>query len=535
MGMQEHWDYIIVGAGSAGCALAHELATSRPDEKILVLEAGGSDRSPFIRLQAGAFRACVDHDWGYWSQPDPTRNGAKERWWKGRVLGGSSSVNSTIFVRGAAQDYDGWSRICGGAGGWSARDVMPLFRELERSDQPDAARGRDGPLHVRTVKRPHAVLDAFIQSARAVGYPFNRDYNGERQEGVAYAQLTQSRGGWRCSAARAFLRPLLGRSNLELELDALVEKIHVENGRAVGVSFRQGGQGRRQNARHIILCAGAINSPKLLMLSGIGGRQELERHGIPVVKDLPGVGRHLKEHPLTRVIYRTRVATYNLTEGLWQKFAIAAKFLVHGEGPIANVFEGVAFLKSAPMEPNPDLQLHFVSLGYLTTPDSMLVLAPYPSVLIYVNKSHPASSGHVRLASADPKEPPLIEPRLFEDRSDMDVLVRGIALVRQIMRQEPIASLLKEESEPGSPVASTEALEEYVRTHTTTANHTAGTCCMGIDEDAVVGPDLRVRGIENLWVADASIMPTLVSGNTNAACMMIGKKLGKQLIARRGA
>ena len=519
------WDYLIIGAGSAGCALADGLVKS--GRTVLILEAGGSDCSPFIKIPAGVFHGCKKYDWGYHAQPDLSRHGIEERWLRGRVLGGSSSINGTKYMRAAAADFDRWSALCGGVGGWSANEVMPIFRDLETSDQSGALRGQSGPLYVRTVKRPHAISQAFIKSACAVGYPFNSDYNGHTQDGVAYTQFSQHRG-FRCSAADAFLKPHLGRKNLRLLLHALVQKIEVVNGRAVAVAFRHRGTLHRETAREIILCAGAINSPKLLMLSGIGGREELKSYGIDVTIDLPGVGHNFKDHPFLSLTYRTRIPTYNLTEGFLQKLSIAAKFVLHGEGPISNLFEVVGFLKSSESEPIPDIRLTFYALGYLKTPDHRYRLAPYSAVMVSLQKSYPVSSGQIRLRSKNPNDPPLIECPLLHAQADVDTMVRGIHTIRRIMRTEPIASLVEEETVPGSQTQDGAALEPFVRNHTAIPYHSIGSCRMGIGGDAVVDPDLRVWGMENLWIADASIMPDHISADTNATCLMIGAKLGIQ-------
>jgi choline dehydrogenase len=408
---------------------------------------------------------------------------------------------------------------------------MPIFRELETSDQLGPLRGRTGPLHVRTVRRPHALTEAFVESACACGHPFNEDYNGAVQAGVAYAQLSQ-RNGLRCSAADAFLKPLLGKKNIKLVLNASAQRIELANSRAVAVAFSNRGNKRRETARDIIVCVGAIASPKLLMLSGIGDPEELGRHNIDVVVDLPGVGRNLNEHPLIKLTYRTKIPTYNLTGGLLQKLGIAIQFVKSREGPISNLFEAVAFLKSSPSEPFPDIQLHFLPAGYLTLPNGAIGLAPYPSVTVLLNKSLPKSCGRTRLTSRNPEDAPLIECRLLEDEADVDTMVQGVKAVRRIMATEPMASLLAEEITPGPHVESVSALKAYVRDHTGIAFHPAGTCRMGTGTDAVVGPDLRVRGTDNLWISDASIMPDLISGNTNAGCMMIGVKLGRYFNAR---
>jgi choline dehydrogenase len=524
------WDYIIIGAGSAGCALAHQIAKSGRTARVLILEAGGSDRSLYIKVPAGVSRACAKFDWGYEAQPDPSRNGAKEHWTRGKVLGGSSSINGTIYVRGAADDFDCWSADCSHRGGWSAREVMPIFRDFEGSDQADPFRGQAGPLRIRTVKRPHAITQAFIQSACAAGYPFNEDYNGRSQEGVSPVQFTQRRG-LRCSAADAFLKPLLGGKSIRLLLNALVEKIEFVDGRAVGVIFRRRGKRQRETARDIILCAGVINTPKLLMLSGVGDPEELRRCKIDVVLDLPAVGRNLKDHQYLYLAYRSKIPTYNPTEGLLQKFGMAANFVLNGEGPISNIVESIAFVKSSDNGSRPDIQIFFQPVGFLSRPGGDWNLTPYPSIGLVLANSYPVSSGRVRLASADPGEPPLIEYPLLESQLDVDAMIRGVQTIRRIMNTNPISNLINEEILPGGETEDRSALEAFIRSNTSICKHSIGTCRMGLGADAVVEPDLLVRGTRNLWIADASIIPNTMSANTNAACMMIGAKLGKQLVA----
>jgi len=521
------WDYIIIGAGSSGCALAYELV--RAGRSVLIIEAGGSDRSPFIKFPAGTRRAGAKFDWGYRSQPDPSRNGVTENWTRGRVLGGSSSINGMMYVRGTKEDYDRWDLP-----GWSAKAVMPIFREMECSDQLGPVRGQGGPLHVRTIRHPHGIVQAFAAAAHGAGFPYNPDYNGESQEGVAFAQLSQRRG-FRCSAADAFLRPLLGRKNLKLLLDTLVEKINFENGRATSVTLMQQGRRRQELARDIVLCAGAINSPKLLMLSGIGDEEELSRLKIGVVRNLPAVGRHLKEHPLVTLGFRTKVPTNNLTEGLFQKLGFAAKFLWHGDGPIADLFECAVFARSTPAQANPDLQIVFMSKGFVKKPDGRFKLAPYPSVSVHIIESYPKSNGRIRLSSNDPNDPPLIESNLLENRADVDTLVNGIETLRKIMATEPMNGLIEEEITPGADIRSASELEDFVRARASISFHPIGTCRMGVGEGYVVDPEMRVYGTENLWIADASIVPQPLSANMNAPCIMIGLKLGKQLVRRDNA
>jgi choline dehydrogenase-like flavoprotein len=526
------WDYIVIGAGSAGCALVYGIAQAQPSAKILVLEAGGSDRSPLIKLPMWQVRASLKYDWGYRSQPDPSRNGTSEKWKRGRVLGGSSSVNGMMYIHGAAGDFDRWAELCGHTGEWSAMEIQPIFRDMESSDQIGPWRGDSGPLRVSTVRHPHAITKGFVESVCAAGYTYNEDYNGALQNGVSYLQRSVYKG-FRTSSADAFLKPLLGKPNVTLFLNALVEQIEVVNGRAAAVSFYRDGEHRRETARDIILCAGAINSPQLLMLSGIGDAKDLKRHGIEVVIDRPSVGRNLREHPHARMIYRCKIPTCNPTEGFGQKLGIFAKFLRYREGPIAGAYEACAFLSVAPQAPTPDFQLLFAPLGVEGKIGGALRLASYPACQVAILRSHPASSGCIRLASRDPKVGPLIEGRLLAEPADVEAMMRGIELVRHIMRKDPIASLLDCEITPGAEIKDKESLARYVRDNTEVAFHPIGTCRMGIDSEAVLDPNLRVRGTENLWVADASIMPDHISANINAACMMIGAKLGKQLAARR--
>lgn len=522
------WDYIVIGAGSAGCAVAYELVKS--GRKVLVLEAGGSDRSPLLRIPAGTWRVNPQHDWGYRSQPDHTRNGVVETWHRGRVLGGTSSINGMVYVRGAAGDFDRWAEHCNHRGGWSAQEVMPIFRELESSDQLNPCRGRNGPLYVRTVKRPHAVTEAFVESVCAAGHPFNSDYNGSAQEGVGYLQLTQRRG-LRWSAADAFIRPIRHQHNLRLQLNTAVEKIELSGNHAGSVVFRHKGTRYTETARDIVLSAGAVNTPKLLMLSGIGDPGELSRHGIDVVLDLPAVGSHLREQALVALSYRSNVPTYNLTEGMTQRLAIAAKYVLYREGPIAAAYEAAAFLRTQPSVSIPDIQVFFAPIGWDKT-NGARHLAAYPALKVCIIRSHSISTGRIRLSSKDPLASPMIECPLLESDADVETLARGIEVVRAIMASSPIADLIEKEIAPGAGTSSTQALRGYIRSATTKTCHPMGTCRMGAGADTVVGPDLRVHGTDNLWIADASVMPDAISANLNGPCMMIGAKLGKQLAAR---
>lgn len=524
------WDFIIIGAGSSGCAAAYQIINSAPEKSILVIEAGGSDRSPIIQVPAGQIKAITSYDWGYRNEPDDTRHGKVDRWWRGRVVGGSSSVNGTMYVRGGKHDYDRWNDGLRGwnGPGWSAEEVMPIFQEIEASDQPEDVRGHSGSLKVRTVSHPHALSQAFVAGAEATGHARRKDYNGGNQEGVSYAQLTQT-GRLRCSAARAFLHPVLKRPNVKLLTNAQVTSILSDGRTASGVSLIRNGQSETYNGRHVILSAGAINSPQLLMLSGIGDPDELTANGIGVKLALPGVGANLCEHPLASFTYKTRIPSFNLTEGIGQIAGFGLQYLRGREGPIANPFEATAFLKSRPDMKNVDLQLHFSPVGYYIGDTGEYVLHDFPSATVLLDVSHPYSRGRIRLRSNNPTDRVRIDYRMFDDERDLETMIDGVLRVREIMASAPMRKVISEEAAPGARVSGREQIADHLRRSASIAYHPAGTCRMGIDGQAVVSPDLRVRGMENLWVADASIMPDLISGNTNAACIMIGAKLGKRL------
>jgi choline dehydrogenase len=523
------WDYIIIGAGSAGCAAAYELGHSGQN-KVLLIESGGNNGSPCIRIPALVVKATRKFNWGYLSQPDPSRDGKADSWIRGRVLGGSSSINGMMFVRGAPHDFARWAAA--GNRGWSYEDILPLYREMETSDQVNSLRGHRGALHVRTVTRPHPLSAAFVMATTKLCGPFNPDYNGESQEGVSYAQLSQ-RCGLRCSSADAFIKPLLRKRNVRLLLGANVDCINFNGTVATGVTFDRGGESSVVAARRIVLCAGAINSPKLLMLSGIGDAVELTRLGIKPVLNSLEVGKNLQEHPTIRLIYKTRVESNNLSGGVIQKLGIIRAFALHRQGPISTVFEATAFLRTSAGLEHPDIQLHFLAMGVMNVGDNTSPFLGYPSVSIYVTKNYPKSRGAIRLASANPADAPLIECRLLNDPEDVETLVLGARVVREITNTSPMRELIDEEVIPGRAHLAPEALRRYVPPHTEISYHPVGTCRMGPDPSAVVTPDLRVNGVENLWVADGSVMPDLISGNTNAACMMIGMKLGRDLSRSR--
>lgn len=519
-------EYLIAGAGSAGCALAYELVSS--GRNVLLLEAGGSDQSLTIRMPLALTRAIAKYSWGYQSMPDETRNGRVEPWPRGRVIGGSSSINGMIYVRGAVSDYDRWSDM--GNIGWGSADVMDVFKRIERCDpsieDSDGLRGRGGNVHVRMVQDCHPLTDSFIEAALQLGHKYNPDYNGRTQQGFSYCQFTQF-AGRRWSAADAFLRPIVNSRKLRLLTNAHALKLLVSKSGAVhGALYYHKGQLHEVRAERIILCGGAINTPKLLMLSGIGDRGELSRIGVAPTLDRRAVGKNLMEHPMVRIVYKMNVPTYS-PKGVLQKFRLLAKYLFKKQGLLASPFEVMAFIKTSRSEPEPDVQLNLSLVGFDPQRDNVLDM---PSVMISIKKSYPESRGRLGLTSSDPMAPPSIVPNLLADNRDLGTLIRAIGAVREIMSTQPIAKFVAEEIFPGPSFSSQDALREFVLANSRVTYHPVGTCRMGADDDSVVTPELRVRGLDGLWIADASIMPYHISGNTNAACMMIGTKLGQQLV-----
>jgi len=527
----ESFDYVIVGAGSAGCVLANRL-TDGGAASALLLEAGRSDKTPFVQIPTGAVAIIprAFHNWAYQTVPQPGLGGRRGYQPRGKVLGGSSSINAMIYTRGHPSDYDRWAAL--GNAGWGFDDVLPLFRRAEDNDSfADPLHGRGGPLSVSRLRTGNPVAEAFVQAAEQVGHRRIEDFNGAVQEGVGHYQVTQ-RDGLRCSAAKAYLDPAAGRPNLRIETGTHATRVLFEGRRAVGVEYLRGGARVQARARReVVLSAGAFGSPQLLMLSGVGPGDHLARLGIPVVHDAPGVGANLHDHPdfifgwtsdSTDLIgFAPRGVLRLLTREV-------ARFRRDRTGMLTSNFaESGGFLRSSPDEPIPDLQLHFV-VAIVESHARKLNFSLGFSCHVCVLR--PRSRGSLRLASADPLAAPLIDPAFLSDPDDVERLVRGYRLTRPILEAPALAPWRRRELwTPG--VETDDQIRAILRDRVDTIYHPVGTCRMGVDATAVVDPALRVRGVEALRVADASVMPEIVGGNTNAPTIMIGEKAADLLRA----
>ncbi|PWG64557.1 GMC family oxidoreductase [Spiribacter halobius] len=523
---EREFDYIIVGAGSAGCVLADRLSADGR-YRVLVLEAGPRDRYPWIHIPIGYGKTMFHKgvNWGYWTDPDPGIADRSMYWPRGKVLGGSSSINGLIYIRGQHEDFDDWARL--GNPGWSWQDVLPYFRRSERQQRgADAYHGSEGGLAVSDVPERNELCEAFIAAGQEIGIPRNDDFNGADQEGVGYFQLT-IRNGRRCSAAVAFLRPAMKRSNVQVETGALCERVLLEDGRAVGVRYRQDGRSVEARARgEVVLAAGAINTPQILELSGIGDPGLLGEHGIRVNQALPGVGRNLQDHLQARVILRcTRpITTNDDLKSLPRKMRIGLRYVLRRRGPLAvGINQAGGFARSRPDVERPDIQFHFGTLSS-DTPGS--AVHEFPGFTLSTCQLRPTSTGTVHLRSTDPAEHPSIQPNYLATEEDRRVAVDGVRLSRRLVAAPAMQPYVAGEYSPGPEVRDDDeaALLDFVRRDATTIFHPVGTCRMGSDREAVVDARLRVHGITGLRVADCSIMPRLVSGNTNAAAIMIGEK-----------
>ncbi|GMG82009.1 GMC family oxidoreductase N-terminal domain-containing protein [Paralimibaculum aggregatum] len=533
----EDFDYVIVGSGSAGAVLANRLSAD-PGNRVLVLEAGGTDRRFFIQMPIGYGRTFHDArvNWRYHTEPVPGLNGRPSYWPRGKVMGGSSSINAMVYVRGHPQDFSDWAAA---APGWGWEDVAPAYRRLECWEGPASPeRGADGPLAVRDIAdEVHPLCGVYLAAAREAQLPYTPDYNGAEMEGASIYQIT-TRGGLRASTARCYLRPAMTRPNLALRTHALACEVLMEEGRATGLRYRWRGQERVARARaSVVLAAGAINSPQLLQLSGIGPGDLLQAHGIETRRHNVHVGAHLQDHLGLDHLYEARVPTLNQVLRPWLgRLRVGLDFVFRRRGPLTlSINQGGGFVRSSPELRAPDIQLYFSPVSYTRAPPGtrpMLLPDPFPGFLLGHSPCRPTSEGHLAIRSPDPTMAPAIQPNYLDTEEDRALMRTGDRMLRRIAETPALSGIIARKILPEIDDTSDDAIDDYARNHGWSVFHACGTCRMGADpEAAVTDPRLRVHGVAGLRVVDASAFPNITSGNINAPVIMLAERAAEMILA----